>query len=94
MSAADWRAAAAAAVDAQADALRAALDELDNAHAVLEQLGRARACQELRATAATLRSEVADLVGQARTLRTPAAGDGFPMALTTTRHLRREETPE
>ena len=84
MSAADWRAAAAAAVDAQADALRAAL----------EQLGRARACQELRATAATLRSEVADLVGQARTLRTPAAGDGFPMALTTTRHLRREETPE
>jgi hypothetical protein len=83
-----WRTAAADAIDAQAAAIQAALDQLDDAHEVLETLGRQKACHEIRALAATLRSEVTDLQNQARTLRaTPAARDGFPMALTT-RHRR------
>jgi len=92
MSAGDWRAAVADALDEQADALDHALAELNTAHAVLEQLDRGRACQELRATAATLRMEITDLRSAARSLRAKPTDDGhgFSMALTT-RYARRKE---
>jgi hypothetical protein len=88
MSAGAWRTAVADAFDEQAAAIAVALEELDNVHAILEARGRDKACAELRALAARLRSEASAIVSEARALRAgPAQRDGFPLAITT-RHPR------
>ena len=90
-----WRAAAADALDAQAAALQAALDELGNVEELLEARGTDRLAGELRALAAGLRAEANELHAEARELRRRPDLDGrphgFPLALTapaTTRHPR------
>jgi hypothetical protein len=88
-----WKDAAADALDAQAGAIAAALDELANVEAVLEQRHRDKLAGELRGFAAGLRSEISDLQGQARALRARPRdnGAGFPLQLTapaTTRYPR------
>jgi hypothetical protein len=88
-----WKDAAADALDAQAGAIAAALDELANVEAVLEQRHRDKIAAELRGLAASLRAEASDMRSDARALRaTPRDnGAGFPLQLTapaTTRHPR------
>ena len=92
MTAGDWRIALADALDEQAAAVRAALAELDTVHEILEERGSSKACSEIRAVAATLRSEATGIESDVTGLRaTSADGAGFPMTLTTTYHPRRRE---
>lgn len=85
-----WRELLADALDEQAAAVRAALDELDTVHEILEERGSSKACSEIRSVAATLRSEASGIESEASGLRvTQADGNGFPMTLTTTYHPRR-----
>jgi hypothetical protein len=89
----EWKDAAAAALEAQAGALEAALAELGNVEQVLEARGADKLAGELRGFAAGLRAHINALTSEARTLRARPAdnGGGFPLALTapaTTHHPR------
>lgn len=87
MTAGAWRTAVADAFDEQADAIDVALAELANVHELLEARGRDRVCQEIRATAASLRSEATELRSDARGLRVKPADNGRGPS-STTRHRR------
>jgi hypothetical protein len=91
MAMTDWREQAALALDAMADCILAALGELDVVEILTEARGNERLAHEVRALAASLRSERADMQAEARALRPPL--DGFPLALTGGPTVRRLPRP-